>query len=91
MPHDYAQALAWYLKAAEQGHAGAQTNLGVLYYNGNGVKQDYVEADRWFSIASAGDYEDAKENRELMEKLITPMQIGDARREADEWARARQR
>jgi hypothetical protein len=50
-----------------------------------------VEADKWFSIASVGGYEDAKENRELMERLMTPMQIGDARREADEWARANQK
>ena len=89
VPQDYAQALSWYQKAAEQGHPGAQTNLGVLYYKGNGVKQDYVEADKWFSIASANGYEDAQENRELMEKLMTPVQVAEAHRQADEWEKTK--
>lgn len=31
---DYAQAKAWYEKAAAQGHAGAQKNLSYLRQNG---------------------------------------------------------
>jgi hypothetical protein len=89
-PQDYGQALSWYRKAAERGHRGAQTNLGVLYYRGNGVKKDYVEADKWFSIADAGGYEDAKENRELMEKLMTPVQVAEAQRLANEWTKEHQ-
>ncbi len=34
VPQDYAQAVAWYRKAAEQGYAKVQTNLGVMYANG---------------------------------------------------------
>ena len=30
--------------AAEAGHIFAQTNLGVMYVNGNGVPQDYKQA-----------------------------------------------
>jgi TPR repeat protein len=88
---DHAQALSWYRKAAEQGHRGAQTNLGVLYYKGSGVKKDYVEADKWFSIASAGGYEDAKENRELMEKVMTPVQVAEAHKLAENWTKAHQK
>jgi len=29
--HDYAEAMAWYRKAAEQGHAAAQYSLGLGY------------------------------------------------------------
>jgi len=36
----------WYRKAAEQGYAGAQYNLGVTYAIDQGVKQDVVEAVR---------------------------------------------
>lgn len=32
------------LQAAEQGDAQAQTNLGVAYANGRGVRQDDAEA-----------------------------------------------
>jgi hypothetical protein len=34
---DYAQAVEWFRKAAEQGDAMVQYNLGVCYENGNGV------------------------------------------------------
>ena len=33
--------------AAEQGDAVAQSTLGVMYANGQGVPQDYQEAVRW--------------------------------------------
>lgn len=32
---------------AEQGHATAQFNLGLVYSEGRGVPQDYREAIRW--------------------------------------------
>jgi TPR repeat protein len=34
-------------KAAGEGNADAQTRLGLLYYRGRGVPQDYAEALRW--------------------------------------------
>jgi hypothetical protein len=40
-----------YRKAADQGYAKAQTNLGWMYANGHGLEQDYVRAR---SIVSAG-------------------------------------
>ncbi len=41
---DYATALREWRKAAQQGNAYAQTSLGVMYHNGQGVTQDYVQA-----------------------------------------------
>jgi hypothetical protein len=49
---DYAEAVRWYRKAADQGHAGAQFNLGVMYSKGWGVTQDYTEAVRWYRKAA---------------------------------------
>ena len=37
VPEDDAEAVRWYRLAAEQGFAAAQSNLGVMYDNGNGV------------------------------------------------------
>jgi len=37
---------------AEQGDAVAQTTLGVSYYFGRGVPQDYAEAARWSRLAA---------------------------------------
>ena len=44
---DDAQAAAWYRKAAEQGYAEAQSNLGEMYVKGQGVPQDYEQAVAW--------------------------------------------
>ena len=44
--------LEWYRKAAEQGNAAAQFNLGVLYANGKGVPQSYEEAAKWWRKAA---------------------------------------
>lgn len=49
---DYAEAVLWYRKAAEQGNANAQTNLGFMIEKGYGIKQDYIEAIRWYRKAA---------------------------------------
>jgi hypothetical protein len=49
---DYTEAFRWYRKAADQGVAGAQYNLGVMYHHGQGVTQDYAEAARWYRKAA---------------------------------------
>ena len=43
-PQDYAAAVSWYRKAADQRYAAAQTNLGRMYENGQSVPQDYLAA-----------------------------------------------
>ena len=35
---EYKEAAVWFRKAAEQGHAKAQSNLGVMYSEGQGVR-----------------------------------------------------
>ena len=41
--------------AADQGDAGAQFNLGVMYAKGQGVAQDYAQAVAWFrKVADQG-------------------------------------
>jgi TPR repeat protein/S1-C subfamily serine protease len=49
---DAAQAFEGYRKAAEQGEAWAQFNLGRSYYNGDGVAKDAVKAVEWFRKAA---------------------------------------
>ena len=38
--------------ASDQGYAQAQCGLGVLYYNGQGVAQDYSAAMKWYRMAA---------------------------------------
>ncbi len=49
---NYTEAVKWYRKAAEQGYADAQCNLGYCYKQGNGVTKDYAEAVKWFRKAA---------------------------------------
>ena len=52
VPQDYVQAATWYRRAAEQGHANAQNNVGVMYFRGEGVSQDHAAAAQWFQKAA---------------------------------------
>ena len=49
---DYAAAVSWFLKAAEQGLAVAQYNLGVTYGEGHGVPRDHAAAVSWYGKAA---------------------------------------
>ena len=48
---DDVKALKWFRKAAEQGFAPAQFNLGVMYYNGRGVQVNKSLAKEWLGKA----------------------------------------
>jgi TPR repeat protein len=50
-----AESVKWYTKAAEEGHAGAQNNLGLMYTFGNGVAKDEGEAAKWFAKSAEQD------------------------------------
>ena len=52
MKRDHAEAVRWYRKAAEQGQADAQHNLGAMHGNGKGVKQSPAEAARLYRKAA---------------------------------------
>ncbi|MFZ2168120.1 MAG: tetratricopeptide repeat protein, partial [Methylococcaceae bacterium] len=82
---DYNQAVAWYRKAAEQGHAKAQFNLGVMYKKGQGVPQDYAQAYMWLNLAAAKGLENAVKTRDNLVKKLTPSQIEEGQRLAREW------
>ena len=79
---DDAEAVRWYRLAADQGHAGAQHNLGLMYANGEGVLQDNVTAHMWFNIAGANGAEDGRDNREKIERKMTPADISEAQKRA---------
>ena len=49
---DFATSLREWRPLAEQGNADAQFNLGLLYANGQGVPQDYVQARQWYEKAA---------------------------------------
>ena len=88
-PQNDAEAVIWHRQAAEQGHAGAQYNLGWRYYTGEGVPQDYVEAHMWLNLAAARSSGELREGvvslRDGVAEQMTPADLSEAQRRAREW------
>ena len=83
---DYKEAMKWYLLAAERGNKDAPNNIGVLHMIGFGVPRSFAKAYTWFAIAGAGDSE-AISNKNFVKKRLTPEQLVESQRRADEWQR----
>lgn len=49
---DSVEAVKWYRRAAEQGHTGAQFDLGDMYEFGIGVPRDRAEGEKWLRRAA---------------------------------------
>lgn len=56
------QEVSEILKRAEAGNLDAQNRLGVLYSEGRGVPQNYLEAKDWFKKAADQGHADAQVN-----------------------------
>ncbi len=61
-PQNYAEAVKLFRKAAEQGDADAQYNLGLCYDNGWGVVENKPEAVRWYREAAEQGISNAQYN-----------------------------
>ena len=69
---DYKTGLKWFRLAAEQGHARAQYNLGVMYEGGRGVLQDNVYAHMWWNIAASSGCQGYDENGKTQQLYAVP-------------------
>jgi hypothetical protein len=64
---DYGKALEYFEKATELGDVDAQFNLGILYYDGNGVEKDMKKAVYHWEQAAIGGHPDARSRLGLYE------------------------
>jgi TPR repeat protein len=46
------KALAWFILAAMENNSKAQNTIGILYYYGDGVPQNYLCALKWYLKAA---------------------------------------
>lgn len=60
MPLDKKKAAECFQKAAEQGVAWAQFNLGLMYYKGDGVKMNKITTYNWWTKAAIQKHEQAQ-------------------------------
>jgi TPR repeat protein len=63
---DYATALREWTPLAEKGDARAQSNLGEMYYYGEGVSEDDKTAVKWYRLAAEQGYARAQNKLGLM-------------------------
>jgi len=90
VPQNFTTAAEWWQLAADQGVAVAQLNLSVLYANGEGIEKDLIKSHLYANLAAAQlplgkDYEIAIRNREFIASQMTPEEIAEAQRRAEEW------
>jgi uncharacterized protein len=83
VPQDYQEAVKWYRLAAAQGNQFGQINLGVMYTDGTGVRQDFARAYMWFALAAKASSGDsaatATKNRDIIAAKMAAEQIATAR------------
>src|SRR5512141_2735038 len=63
---DYKTAYRLIQPLADKGLPEAQFNLGLMYYNGHGVPQDYGEAMKWYWKAAYQGFSPAQHNLGVM-------------------------
>jgi TPR repeat protein len=78
-------AAGLYLQAAESGNVQAQYNLGVITALGKGLPKDNVRAYMWLLLAAAEGHSIAPDKRDLVGKLLTPAQLSEAQKLAQDW------
>jgi hypothetical protein len=83
------EAFKWYKKAADQGYAPAQYNLGVFYDEGRGVPQNHASAYFWLHLAAASGKKDYAARRDRSAQHLTLVQLSELKKRAMEWRAAR--
>ena len=59
--------------------------LSFLYWGGEGVPQDYVQAHMWYSLAATLGNETPPDAHDVIARAMSPAQIAEAERMAREW------
>ena len=77
-------ALFWFTRAAGQEDALALAKLGLMYAQGRGVLQDFIQAHMWYNLSAARGEARSAEARDALAKQMMPGQIAEAQL-AREW------
>ena len=75
----------WLSLAAEQGHADARTQLGLLYARGLGVSQDLSSAYFWFLMAARSGSKEGRENAMIASRQLPSIEEASVRERVTAW------
>jgi hypothetical protein len=79
------EAVKWFKKAADQGYASAQYELGIRYEYGEGVLQDFVFAHVFYNLSASMGYGNARLALKELTKRMTPDSVARAQKMARNW------
>jgi len=85
---DCAEATKWFLKAAEQGDAGGQLQMGKRCHRGSfaplaqDARESRIEAYKWFKLAAAQGYKDSEMHCEQIGLAMTREERTEGQRRA---------
>ncbi len=87
VPRNDAKAMTWVRKACDRGAAPACFSLGRMYLEGRGAAVDFVEAAKWFIIATSDTklLKLARRNLKQASKLMTLADVKKAQGLARAW------
>lgn len=89
-PSDIRRAALLMQSAAEVGHVPAMANLGLLYFRGHGLPQDFLLGYQWLTLASGSGLSGADDIIAAYAHRMTPALITEAQaRSAGIWAEFR--
>ncbi len=84
---NFDEAYSWYYQSAQSGNVKALMNLGLMYLTGKGTNKDIVQAHKFLTISEILDYQDAKQNRLIIENEMSDDQIAESLKEVTQWFR----
>ncbi|WP_425099662.1 tetratricopeptide repeat protein [Tropicibacter sp. S64] len=80
------QAAAFFHAAAQAGSPAAMTNLGLMYFEGRVVPQDFAVGYMWLVLAGTAGFGEARDLGARFAEQMTPGQIAEGQTLAERWA-----
>lgn len=87
---DLPKAAKWFSAATKLGNGFAAFRLGEMYWKGEGVKQDRISAYEFIYLASTYNLPEAMQEKERLEKELTPKEVKRGNAKAVDWTRQHQ-
>ncbi len=78
-------ALGHFRPLAERGDNRSQYWLGIMYFEGKGVPEDFVRAHMWLSLSAEGGNRGARIGRDGIADRMSAAEIAEAERLAASW------
>ena len=78
----FTDAINLYTVATSFGHLGAPSFIGHIYVDGEGVPQNFILAYMWYEIGAARGFQDSRENRDRIAKMMEKKSIEEAQKKA---------